>query len=308
MAAEIADVPRRRRAAARDLGRNVDDRDERQLHAAERLRLMEAKQPGLVQQLLVLADEHARVLGSLRALAQHGHDLARAAHRLVVADGGEIAAGRLRQRADFAERSRGIHGTSPSHVALAQAEFAPFAVRAGQGQYSEWSGFDIRYGRERHVRHPSRHGDFGPRRPQSRFLHPRARAAAGQEDRQFRRSRHLSPLLWRRAGPARHDPDLLSVGARGAGRISASARRRRRRSAFRQARSATGRTGCWRRASTHEAPEKRFGESVLTFRDPDGMRFALVGVAGAESEEALGRWRHSGRACDPRLSWRDVAA
>jgi glyoxalase family protein len=37
---------------------------------------------------------------------------------------------------------------------------------------------------------------------------------------------------------------------------------------------------------THEAPEKRFGEMVLTFTDPDGMRFALVGVAGAESEEA----------------------
>ena len=32
------------------------------------------------------------------------------------------------------------------------------------------------------------------------------------------------------------------------------------------------------------ALEKRFGESVLTFRDPDGMRFALVGVPGAESE------------------------
>jgi glyoxalase family protein len=32
------------------------------------------------------------------------------------------------------------------------------------------------------------------------------------------------------------------------------------------------------------AREDRFGESVVTFRDPDGMRFALVGVAGAESE------------------------
>ena len=35
--------------------------------------------------------------------------------------------------------------------------------------------------------------------------------------------------------------------------------------------------------------EKRFGESVLSFSDPDGMRFALVGVAGAESE---GAWSH----------------
>ena len=66
---------------------DVEDRDERQLHPAEDLRLMEAKQPGLVQQLLVLANEHARILGGCRALAQGRHDLARAAHRLVVADG-----------------------------------------------------------------------------------------------------------------------------------------------------------------------------------------------------------------------------
>jgi glyoxalase family protein len=36
----------------------------------------------------------------------------------------------------------------------------------------------------------------------------------------------------------------------------------------------------------HSAPEKRFGESVLSFTDPDGMSLALVGVAGAESEPA----------------------
>jgi glyoxalase family protein len=34
----------------------------------------------------------------------------------------------------------------------------------------------------------------------------------------------------------------------------------------------------------HEAPEKRFGETVLPFTDPDGMRLALVGVAGAANE------------------------
>jgi glyoxalase family protein len=32
------------------------------------------------------------------------------------------------------------------------------------------------------------------------------------------------------------------------------------------------------------ALDKRFGDSVLTFTDPDGMRFALAGVAGAENE------------------------
>jgi glyoxalase family protein len=36
----------------------------------------------------------------------------------------------------------------------------------------------------------------------------------------------------------------------------------------------------------HEAPEKRFGEPVLSFSDADGMSLALVGVAGAETEPA----------------------
>ncbi len=39
----------------------------------------------------------------------------------------------------------------------------------------------------------------------------------------------------------------------------------------------------------HGTPEKRFGETVLTFSDPDGMRFALVAVAGAETEAS---WRN----------------
>lgn len=36
----------------------------------------------------------------------------------------------------------------------------------------------------------------------------------------------------------------------------------------------------------HEAIEKRFGRSTLAFRDPDGMRLALVGVTDAASEPA----------------------
>ena len=36
----------------------------------------------------------------------------------------------------------------------------------------------------------------------------------------------------------------------------------------------------------HEALDKRFGEAVLSFRDPDGMRLALVAVPGLESEPA----------------------
>ena len=34
----------------------------------------------------------------------------------------------------------------------------------------------------------------------------------------------------------------------------------------------------------HEALEKRFGESVLPFTDPDGMSLALVGIPGLENE------------------------
>ena len=34
----------------------------------------------------------------------------------------------------------------------------------------------------------------------------------------------------------------------------------------------------------HQAPEKRFGETVLPFTDQDGTALALVGVTGAESE------------------------
>jgi glyoxalase family protein len=34
----------------------------------------------------------------------------------------------------------------------------------------------------------------------------------------------------------------------------------------------------------HAAPDKRFGQTVLAFKDPDGMSLSLVGVAGAEDE------------------------
>ncbi|WP_336491628.1 ring-cleaving dioxygenase [Methylobacterium nigriterrae] len=36
----------------------------------------------------------------------------------------------------------------------------------------------------------------------------------------------------------------------------------------------------------HDPVEERFGEAILPFRDPDGMRLALVGVAGIEGEPA----------------------
>jgi glyoxalase family protein len=45
----------------------------------------------------------------------------------------------------------------------------------------------------------------------------------------------------------------------------------------------------------HESPKKRFGETVLSFKDPDGMRLALVGIPGIESEPA---WEAGGFSAD----------
>ena len=46
----------------------------------------------------------------------------------------------------------------------------------------------------------------------------------------------------------------------------------------------------------HEAPQKRFGESVLPFQDPDGMRLALVAVPNIAHEPAWTREIHSDNA------------
>ena len=37
---------------------------------------------------------------------------------------------------------------------------------------------------------------------------------------------------------------------------------------------------------SHDAPVKRFGQTVLAFKDPDGMRLALVGTPGIASDKA----------------------
>jgi glyoxalase family protein len=42
------------------------------------------------------------------------------------------------------------------------------------------------------------------------------------------------------------------------------------------------------KAVAHQPIEKRFGETVLPFTDPDGMSLAFVGVPGAETESAWG--------------------
>ncbi len=53
----------------------------------------------------------------------------------------------------------------------------------------------------------------------------------------------------------------------------------------------TGSIGFWtqrliEKGVPHQTPEKRFGEPVLCFTDPDGMSLALVGVAAAADEPA----------------------
>ena len=96
VAGEVADVPGGGGAAAGELGRDVDDGDKVELHAAEAFGLVETEEARLVQQLLGVACQPARLLGRRCALAQQRHDLAGATHRLVVADAGEVAAHRLR--------------------------------------------------------------------------------------------------------------------------------------------------------------------------------------------------------------------
>ena len=115
------------------------------------------------------------------------------------------------------------------------------------------------------------------------LLHTRSRAALCQEDSQFRRSVDL-PLLLRRRD--RQPGTILTffpwagapAGRRGVGETHQTAFRVPLRS-----------LGYWtqrfiEKGIPYEALEKRFGESVLPFTDPDGMALALVGIAGAENE------------------------
>ena len=97
---DVSHVPRRGWAAARQLGRDVHDGDEGKLHPAEGLGLVKPEQAALVQELLILANEHAGVFGALGALAQDRHDLPRPPHRLAIIDAGEIAPHALRQRSN----------------------------------------------------------------------------------------------------------------------------------------------------------------------------------------------------------------
>lgn len=63
----------------------------------------------------------------------------------------------------------------------------------------------------------------------------------------------------------------------------------------------------WRQRLTaqgiaHDAPQTRFGESVLAFHDPDGMRLALVAIEGADQIPGWSNADVPGGACVARLA------
>src|SRR4029078_3255731 len=84
---------------------------------------------------LVLANENARVLGLLRALAPDRHDFACPPHGLVVTNGRVGAPLRLRQRADVAEVAHLIHPCA-DHDRMVQLG-AGFNEISGQPRYRE---------------------------------------------------------------------------------------------------------------------------------------------------------------------------
>jgi hypothetical protein len=89
--AEVGHVPRRRRAAAGELGRDVEDRHERKLHPTPAPGLVKTEETGPVQVGQRVLLHLTRGLGAGRALPQHRRQLARAPQRLLEADVGESA-------------------------------------------------------------------------------------------------------------------------------------------------------------------------------------------------------------------------
>ena len=150
-----------------------------------------------------------------------------------------------------------------------------------------------------------RHRHRRPRPGEPRLLRRRARHAAGQEERQPGRPRHLPPVLRRRRGPPGHRPDLLSLGAHGAARARATASSARCRSPCRPAASTSGASGSTRYGARQDRSSRlRFGEPTLPLRDPHGLRVALV-------EARRRRWRgpsRRGRRARCRSSARSAAS
>ena len=126
----------------------------------------------------------------------------------------------------------------------------------------------------------------GPAARNVGILHAHARAAAGEEDGQFRRSRHLPSLLWRRAGAARDDPHLLPVGAR------RSRQARRRPDPGDHVQGARGRhrlvAGSPRSSRVSRIADRPSASARPCSRSriPTACSLSLVGVPGAEAEPA----------------------
>ena len=131
------------------------------------------------------------------------------------------------------------------------------------------------------------------------LLYPHTGAADGQEDRQLRRPQHLPLLLRGRDRPTRDDRTFFPWEHVAAGRLGVGETQE---TLFRVPEVSIG---YWthrfiEKGVAHEPVDKRFGETVLSFKDLDGMRLALVAVPGAENKPAWssGRRRTS---CHPRL-------
>ena len=116
------------------------------------------------------------------------------------------------------------------------------------------------------------------------FLSTGAGPAAGEADRQLRRSRHVAPLLRRPLRPSRHTAHVLrlpgaATGAPGTGQAV-------------EIGFAIGRASLahWvGRLTEHrvdfEGPFDRLEERVLHFSDPEGLQLELVTSAGSSSAE-----------------------
>ena len=89
MAAEIADVPCRRRADARQRGADIDEDADIELGPADAAWLHEAEQARVVQVALGVVGQAAQLLAGLGAGRELGGKRVRAAHHLLVAHIGE---------------------------------------------------------------------------------------------------------------------------------------------------------------------------------------------------------------------------
>jgi hypothetical protein len=94
MRRKIVDHPACGHVAARQHLRDVEVRDERQLHASPHFGLEVAQQPGAVERVHRRRRESAELFGLGRLLAQERNKLAGALHRFVVAHAGKVR-GRL---------------------------------------------------------------------------------------------------------------------------------------------------------------------------------------------------------------------